>query len=131
MLAEEGLENVLQRHQRHARATRSAVNAWGLEVQCLVPEEQSAVLTGVVLPEGHDADHFRALVFQRYNMSLGTGLGRLKRRIFRIGHLGDLGDLMLMGTLAGVESGLALAGVPIRRGGMDAALRCLEEAGER
>jgi alanine-glyoxylate transaminase/serine-glyoxylate transaminase/serine-pyruvate transaminase len=128
MLNEEGLGQVFRRHARHALATRSAVTTWGLEVQCVVAEEQSAVLTGVVVPDGHDADRFRALVFERYNLSLGTGLGRLKGRAFRIGHLGDMGDLMLMGTLAGVESGLALSGIPIRRGGVDAALRCLEES---
>ena len=128
MLAEEGLEQVFRRHARHARATRSAVSAWGLETQVTRHDELSNVLTAVRLPEGHDADAVRKTIFERYQMSLGTGLGKVKGRIFRIGHLGDFNDLMLMGTLAGVESGLALSGVPIRRGGVDAALRCLEES---
>ncbi len=127
MLEEEGLEAVVRRHARHGRAAREAVRAWGLETQCAVPEELSDVLTAVVMPDGHDADAFRGLVLERFNMALGTGLGRLKGRVFRIGHVGDLNDLMLIGALAGVESGLALSGVPIRRGGVDAALRSLEQ----
>ena len=129
MLREEGLETVFARHARHGTATRHAVATWGLETQCVEPAEHSDVLTAVVLPHGHDADAFRALVFDRFNMSLGTGLGRLKGRVFRIGHLGDFNDLMLLATLAGVESGLALSDVPIRRGGVDAATRWLEENG--
>lgn len=126
MLEEEGLDNVFRRHMRHGRAARAAVDAWGLELQCAVPEQCSDVLTTVVMPVGHDADAFRALVHDRFNMSLGTGLGRLKGRVFRIGHVGDFNDLMLAATLAGVESGLALCGVPIERRGVDAALRSLE-----
>jgi alanine-glyoxylate transaminase/serine-glyoxylate transaminase/serine-pyruvate transaminase len=126
MLEEEGLDAVFRRHARHARAAREAVRAWGLDTQCAVAEEMSDVLTAVVLPDGHDADRFRALVLERFNMALGTGLGRLKGRVFRVGHLGDMNDLMLIAALAGVESGLALAGVPISRGGVDAAMHSLE-----
>jgi alanine-glyoxylate transaminase/serine-glyoxylate transaminase/serine-pyruvate transaminase len=104
------------------------VRTWGLETQCARDDEHGDVLTAVRLPDGHDADAFRTLVFDRYNMSLGTGLGRLKGRVFRIGHVGDFNDLMLAGTLAGVESGLALAGVPIRRGGVEAAMLVLENS---
>jgi alanine-glyoxylate transaminase/serine-glyoxylate transaminase/serine-pyruvate transaminase len=129
VLHEEGLDAVFRRHARHARAARNAVEAWGLESQCIVPEEMSNILTAVVMPDGHDADRFRALVLERFNMALGTGLGRLKGRVFRIGHLGDMNDLMLIGALAGVESGLALAGVPIRRGGVAAAMLWLEREG--
>ena len=129
MLEEEGLETVYRRHARHGRVTRAAVTAWGLDTQCAREDEHSPVLTGVVMPEGHDADHVRKVIDERYNMSLGTGLGRLKGKIFRIGHLGDFNDLMLLATLAGVEAGLALAGVPVKRGGVDAALLCLEERG--
>ena len=127
MLEEEGLDAVFRRHARHARAARDAVRAWGLETQCVVAEELSDVLTGVVMPDGHDADRFRTLVLERFNMALGTGLGRLKGRIFRIGHVGDMNDLMLIAALAGVESGLTLASVPIERGGVDAAMRSLEQ----
>jgi alanine-glyoxylate transaminase/serine-glyoxylate transaminase/serine-pyruvate transaminase len=126
MLEEEGLANVFARHERHGAATREAVAAWGFEVQCAVAEERSPVLTGVRLPEGHDADAFRALALERYNLSLGTGLGKLRGKMFRIGHLGDMNDLMLLATLAGVESGLALSRVPIRRGGVEAAMKVLE-----
>lgn len=129
MLREEGLENVFRRHRRHGEATRRAVEAWGLELQCQHPEEHSDVLTAVRLPEGHDADRFRARVLERFNLSLGAGLGNVKGRVFRIGHLGDLNDLMLFGTLAGVESGLALAGVPIRRAGVATAMEWLEGSG--
>lgn len=127
MFREEGLENIYKRHVRYGEATRRAVAAWGLEVQCTHPEEHSPVLTGVRLPDGHDADRFRALALDRFSLSLGAGLGKAKGKLFRIGHLGDFNDLMLFATLAGVESGLALAGVPIRRGGVDAAIRTLEE----
>jgi alanine-glyoxylate transaminase/serine-glyoxylate transaminase/serine-pyruvate transaminase len=126
MLREEGLANVFTRHERHGAATRAAIGGWGLEVQCAVPAEQSPVLTGVRLPDGHDADSFRSLTLDRFNLSLGTGLGKLRGKMFRIGHLGDMNDLMLLATLAGVESGLALSGVPIRRGGVEAAMRILE-----
>jgi alanine-glyoxylate transaminase/serine-glyoxylate transaminase/serine-pyruvate transaminase len=126
MLQEEGLEQVFCRHARYGRAARCAVQHWGLETQCVRADEQSDVLTTVVLPEGHDADAFRKVVYDRYNMSLGTGLGKLKGRVFRIGHVGDFNDLMLIAALAGVESGLALSGVPIQRGGLAAAQRSLE-----
>lgn len=129
MLREEGLENTFQRHTRHGAATRQAVLEWGLEIQCGHPEEYSGVLTGVRLPEGHDADRFRALTLNRFDLSLGTGLGKLKGTMFRIGHLGDFNDLMLFATLAGVESGLALADIPIQRGGVNAAIEHLEEWG--
>ncbi len=125
MLQEEGLENVFARHSRHAAATRAAVEAWGLEVLALDPREQSPVLTGVVVPEGVDADEVRAIILDRFDMSLGAGLGKLKGRIFRIGHLGDFNDLMLAGTLCGVEMGLRLAGVAIEPG-VPAALASLE-----
>ena len=127
MLAEEGLEQVFCRHARYGRAARCAVQHWGLSVQCEHAQDQSDVLTTVVMPQGHDADRVRKLIHDRYNMSLGTGLGKLKGRVFRIGHVGDFNDLMLIGTLGGVESGLALSGVPIQRGGVDAALRSLEQ----
>jgi len=125
MLEEEGLSHVFARHQRHAAAARAAVTAWQLEIACVREDEHSAVLTAVMMPEPHDADRFRALVLERFNMSLGAGLGRFKGRAFRIGHLGDFNDLMLAGTLCGVEMGLALAGVPFRRGGIQAALAAL------
>ncbi len=128
MLREQGLERVFARHARHAAATRRAVEAWGLEVQGVNPEERSDVLTAVRVPEGHDADRFRALVLERFNLSLGGGLGKVKGRLFRIGHLGDFNDLMLAATLSGVESGLALAGIPVERGGAEAALRNLEHS---
>jgi alanine-glyoxylate transaminase/serine-glyoxylate transaminase/serine-pyruvate transaminase len=126
MLHEEGLDNVFARHQRHAAATRAAVRAWGLDVLCLVPTEYSGVLTAVVMPEGHDADRFRAVVLDTLDMSLGTGLTKLKGKVFRIGHLGHFNDLTLMGTLAGVEMGLDLAGVPHRSGGVAAAMDVLK-----
>lgn len=122
MLDEEGLQNVFARHRRLAEATRTAVRAWGLEVLCRCKEEYSPVVTAVVMPEGHDADQFRKVALERFNLSLGAGLGRLKGRVFRIGHLGDFNDLMLAGTLAGVEMGLSVAGVPLQRGGLNAAM---------
>ena len=122
MLQEEGLDNVFARHARHGEATRRAVRAWGLEILCLDPAEYSNSLTALVMPEGHDADHVRKVILERFDMSLGAGLGKLKGKIFRIGHLGHFNDLMLGGTLCGVEMGLALAGVPIRKGGVQAAL---------
>jgi alanine-glyoxylate transaminase/serine-glyoxylate transaminase/serine-pyruvate transaminase len=122
MLLEEGLDAVFARHARHGEATRRAVRAWGLELQCLEPREYSASLTAVRMPEGHDADAFRKLVLDRFDMSLGTGLSKVAGRVFRIGHLGDFNDLMLAGALAGVEMGLELAGVPYRKGGVQAAL---------
>ncbi len=125
MLEEEGLANVFARHDRHAEATRRAVRAWGLEILCLDPDEYSSSLTAVVMPPGHDADRFRSLVLERFDMSLGTGLAKLQGKVFRIGHLGDFNDLMLMGTLAGVEMGLELAAVPFRKGGVLAAMEHL------
>jgi alanine-glyoxylate transaminase/serine-glyoxylate transaminase/serine-pyruvate transaminase len=128
MLFDEGLENVFARHSRHAEATRLAVRTWGLDVVCLDPAEYSGSLTAVMMPEGHDADALRKVVLDRYEMSLGTGLGKLKGKIFRIGHLGDFNDLMLAGTLSGVEMGLSRAGVPFSRGGAAAALEYLSNA---
>ena len=122
MLMEEGLENVFARHDRLAEATRRAVKAWNLEVLCLNPQEYSSSVTAVRMPEGHDADAFRKLVLGKFNMSLGNGLGKLQGKVFRIGHLGDFNDLMLAGTLSGLEMGLALAGVPFTKGGVLAAL---------
>jgi alanine-glyoxylate transaminase/serine-glyoxylate transaminase/serine-pyruvate transaminase len=127
LLDEEGLEAVFARHQRHAEATRRAVRAWGLEVLALDPREYSASLTAVLLPAGHDADRVRTTILEAFDMSLGTGLGKLAGKVFRIGHLGDFNDLALMGTLAGVEMGLALAGVPVRREGVQAAMAHLAE----
>jgi alanine-glyoxylate transaminase/serine-glyoxylate transaminase/serine-pyruvate transaminase len=125
MLREEGLPNVFARHARHAEATRRAVRAWGLEILCADPAEYSNVLTAVMMPPGHDADQFRAAVLSRFDMSLGTGLSRLAGKIFRIGHLGDLNDLTVLGTLAGVEMGLCVAGVPHRAGGVQEAMKFL------
>jgi alanine-glyoxylate transaminase / serine-glyoxylate transaminase / serine-pyruvate transaminase len=122
MLREEGLENVFARHNRHAEATRRAAKAWGLEVLCQNPAEYSGALTALVMPDGHDADAFRGVILDHFDMSLGQGLGRLKGKIFRIGHLGDFNDLMLMGTLAGVEMGLDVAKIPHQKGGTQAAL---------
>ena len=131
MLLEEGLENVFRRHDRHAEATRRAVRAWGLEVWCRRPEEYSSSLTAVRMPEGHSADALRRAILETFDMSLGSGLGRLADSVFRIGHLGAFNDLMLAGTLSGIEMGLHLAGVPHRRGGVDAALAYLAEAASR
>ncbi|WP_116472529.1 pyridoxal-phosphate-dependent aminotransferase family protein [Zobellella maritima] len=127
MLEVEGLDQVFARHQRHAEATRRAVRAWGLEVLCLNEHEYSPVLTAVVLPDGHDADRLRRVILERFDMSLGAGLGKLKGRIFRIGHLGDINDLTLLGTLAGVEMGLSCAGVPHQAGGVQAAMSYLAD----
>jgi alanine-glyoxylate transaminase/serine-glyoxylate transaminase/serine-pyruvate transaminase len=125
MLQEEGLANVFCRHERHGRATRAAVQAWGLEIVCQEPREYSNSLTGVYLPEGHDADRLRSIILENFNMSLGAGLSKLVGKVFRIGHLGSFNDLMLAGTLCGVEMGLRLAGVPHYDGGITAALECL------
>ena len=127
MLLEEGLENVFARHKRHAEATRLAVKAWGLEILCKNPDEYSNSLTAVLMPEGHDADALRKVILDNYNMSLGMGLNKVKGKVFRIGHLGDFNDLMLSGTLAGVEMGLAKAGVPFKKGGILAALDYLSK----
>jgi alanine-glyoxylate transaminase / serine-glyoxylate transaminase / serine-pyruvate transaminase len=126
MLDEEGLVNVYARHRRHAEATRLAVRGWGLEVLCADEREHSASLTAVIVPDGHDADKVRGVILDRYNMSLGAGLGKLTGRIFRIGHLGDFNDLMLAGTLAGVQMGLVAAGVPIDPTGINSALDRLQ-----
>jgi len=128
MLFAEGLPNVFRRHDRFAEATRLAVRAWGLEILCVNPAEYSSALTAVLMPDGHNADEFRKIVLERFDMSLGQGLGKVSGKIFRIGHLGYFNDLMLCGTLAGVEMGLALAGVPHRKGGVDAAMAYLAES---
>jgi alanine-glyoxylate transaminase / serine-glyoxylate transaminase / serine-pyruvate transaminase len=128
MLAEEGLPAVFARHARHAEATRAAVRAWGLEVVCADEREHSGAVTAVLMPDGHDADKVRDIILERFDMSLGTGLGRLAGRVFRIGHLGYFNDLMLAGTLAGVQMGLQLAGEPISPSGVDAALDVLRSA---
>jgi alanine-glyoxylate transaminase/serine-glyoxylate transaminase/serine-pyruvate transaminase len=128
MLDEEGLSNVFARHARLAEAARRAVASWNLELCAARPDEYSNTVTTVLTPPGHDADEVRRVILDRFNMSLGTGLGRLKGRAFRLGHLGDFNELMLSGMLCGVEMGLSLAGVPFARGGVDAALRYLEEA---
>ena len=122
MLGEEGLDNVFARHARLAAATRRAVEAWGLEVFCREPSAYSGSLTAVLMPPGHDADAFRRVVLDRFNLSLGNGLGKIQGKVFRIGHLGDFNALMLAGTLAGIEMGLTVAGVPHRKGGVQAAL---------
>ena len=122
MLLEEGLTNVFARHDRHAEATRRAVRAWGLEIQCAEPLDYSSSLTAVRVPEGHSADGLRAVILEKFNMSLGNGLGIMKDQVFRIGHLGDLGELQLLGTLGGVEMGLRAAGVPHKPGGVPAAM---------
>jgi alanine-glyoxylate transaminase/serine-glyoxylate transaminase/serine-pyruvate transaminase len=127
MLLEEGLDNVFARHSRHAEATRRAVRTWGLDIQCQDEREYSPVLTAVRLPDGHDADAFRKVVLEHFDMSLGNGLSKLQGRVFRIGHLGDFNDLTLCGTLAGVEMGLTLAGVPHNTGGVQAAMEFLQK----
>ena len=118
MLLEQGLENVFARHDRHAEATRRAVRQWGMEIQCAEPKHYSSVLTAVRLPDGHSANALRAVILEKFNMSLGNGLGRLNDKVFRIGHLGDIGDLHLVGALSGVEMGLRAAGVPHQAGGV-------------
>ena len=122
MLLEEGLDNVFARHDRFAEATRRAVRTWGLEVQCVDPRHYSSVLTAVRVPEGYSADGLRATILEKFNMSLGNGLGQLKDRVFRIGHLGDFSDLQLVGTIGGVEMGLRAAGIPHQAGGVQAAI---------
>jgi alanine-glyoxylate transaminase / serine-glyoxylate transaminase / serine-pyruvate transaminase len=125
MLHEEGLDNVFHRHDRHAEATRAAVEAWGLEIWCAEPKEYSSSLTAVLMPKGHDADNLRATILEAFDMSLGTGLAKLAGKVFRIGHLGHFNDLTLVGTLGGVEMGLGLAEVPHKAGGVAAALDSL------
>jgi alanine-glyoxylate transaminase/serine-glyoxylate transaminase/serine-pyruvate transaminase len=126
MLREEGLDNVFARHARLGEAARRAVRGWNLEILCANPAEYSNSLTAVRLPEGHNADELRKLILENFNMSLGNGLGRLQGRVFRIGHLGDFNELMLAGTLCGIEMGLALAGIPFSKGGVAEALNYLE-----
>jgi alanine-glyoxylate transaminase/serine-glyoxylate transaminase/serine-pyruvate transaminase len=128
MLREEGLQNVFRRHERHGEATRRAVKAWGLDNVALDPKEYSNSVTAVYTPAGHSADGFRKVVLERFNMALGSGLGKLADKVFRIGHLGDFNDLMLAGALGGVEMGFELAGVPYRKGGVAAALEFLAES---
>ena len=130
MLQETGLPNVFQRHVRHAEATRAAVEAWGLEIVCADPREYSSSVTGVFTPEGHNADQLREIILENFDMSLGSGLSKLAGKVFRIGHLGSFNDLMLAGTLAGIEMGLRLAGVPHRPGGVTAALNILASTTE-
>ncbi len=125
IFSEEGLENVFRRHDRLAEATRAAVRAWGLEIVCEQPEEYSSTVTAVFTPEGHDADHLRKVILENFDMSLGAGLAKLQGKVFRIGHVGHFNDLMLAGTLGGIEMGLRLAGVPHREGGVMAALERL------
>ena len=122
MLLEEGLDKVFARHDRHAEATRRAVRGWGLEILCVNPAEYSSSLTAVLMPSGHNADEFRKKTLAAYDLSLGQGLSKVSGKVFRIGHLGSFNDLMLMGTLSGVEMGLALSGVPHSAGGAQAAL---------
>ena len=128
MLHEEGLENVFARHDRFAEATRRAVRGWGLEIMCREPRYYSPTITGVMMPEGHDADAFRNLALDTFNISYGTSFARYAGKMFRIGHLGDINDLTLIGALAGTEMGLALAGVPHRKGGTQAAMDYLVAA---
>jgi alanine-glyoxylate transaminase/serine-glyoxylate transaminase/serine-pyruvate transaminase len=127
MILDEGLDNVFARHARLAEACRRAVTAWGLPIQCADPSVYSPVLTGVMTPEGVDADAVRKLIYERFDMSLGTGLGKMKGRMFRIGHLGDCNDLTLIATLGGCEMGLQLAGVPLKASGLPAAMAYLAE----
>jgi len=127
MLEQEGLDNVFARHDRLGEATRRAVQAWGLELVCMEPQDYSSALTAVMMPDGHDADAFRHMVLTNFNMSLGGGLSKLAGRVFRIGHLGDFNELSLMGTLSGVEMGLTIAGVPHQKGGTQAALDSLAQ----
>jgi alanine-glyoxylate transaminase/serine-glyoxylate transaminase/serine-pyruvate transaminase len=122
MLHEEGLENVFARHDRHAEATRRAAKAWGLEILCKEPRHYSSSLTALMMPAGHDADAFRKTALEHFDVSLGTGLSKVAGKVFRIGHLGDTNDLTIVGALAGVEMGLALAGVPHKKGGVQTAM---------
>ena len=127
MLEEEGLENVFARHARFGEATRRAVRAWGLDILCEQPLEYSSVLTAVMMPEGKGADALRKVILENFDMSLGNGLGKVADKVFRIGHLGDLNELSLIGTLAGVEMGLELGGIDYTKGGVQAAMQYLSE----
>jgi alanine-glyoxylate transaminase/serine-glyoxylate transaminase/serine-pyruvate transaminase len=131
MMQEEGLANIFRRHDRHAAATRAAVQAWGLEIVCEEPGEYSSSLTAVFMPEGGNADKLRAVILENFDMSLGAGLSKLAGKVFRIGHLGSFNDLTLAGTLCGVEMGLRLAGVPFKEGGVLAALHSMAPAGQK
>ena len=131
MIHEEGLENVFTRHERLAEATRRAVKAWGLEIQCRDPKYYSPAVTTVIMPEGHNADTYRKLVLDTFNMSLGTGLNKIAGKVFRIGHLGDTNELTIMGALTGVEMGFDLAGVPHKKGGVQAAMTYLTETAKQ
>src|SRR3954463_12031367 len=122
------MANVIRRHTRHGEATRAAVRAWGLEIVCEDPREDSHSMTAVFMPDGHNADNLRSVILEHFNMSLGIGLAKLSGRVFRIGHLGNFNDLMLMGTLSGVEMGLRAAGVPHKPGGIMAAIDSLAPA---
>jgi alanine-glyoxylate transaminase / serine-glyoxylate transaminase / serine-pyruvate transaminase len=128
MLHEEGLANVFARHRRHAEATRRAVTAWGLEILCRDPKYYSPTITALLLPDGHDAEAFRALALERFDISFGTSFGRFAGKMFRIGHLGDTNDLTILGALAGVEMSLSLAKIPHRKGGVQAAMDFLTES---
>jgi alanine-glyoxylate transaminase/serine-glyoxylate transaminase/serine-pyruvate transaminase len=128
LLEEEGLDNVFRRHARHAEATRRAIAGWGLELLCVDPREYSNTVSSILVPDGYDADRLREIILNTFDMSLGTGLGRVKGKVFRIGHLGWFNDLMLCGTLSGVEMGLHRAGIPHRAGGVAAALDYLSAA---
>ena len=127
MLHEEGLENVFKRHARYSEATRIAIQSWGLEVFCSNKDRFSDVLTAVIVPDNKDADQLRKVILENFNMSLGNGLSKLKGKVFRIGHLGDLSDLSLLGTLSGVEMGLDLTGIPFQRGGVEKAREYLKD----
>jgi alanine-glyoxylate transaminase/serine-glyoxylate transaminase/serine-pyruvate transaminase len=128
MLTAEGFSNVFARHNRYAQATRLAVAAWGLELQCLDPSAYAPGVTAIRTPEGHSADNLRNVILEKFNMSLGNGLGRIEDRVFRIGHMGDLGVLSFTGTLTGVEMGLRAAGIPHKEGGVQAAMNFLASA---
>ena len=127
MLHEEGLENVFKRHARYSEATRIAIQSWGLEVFCANKDRFSDVLTAVIVPDNKDADQLRKVILENFNMSLGNGLSKLKGKVFRIGHLGDLSDLSLLGTLSGVEMGLDLMSIPFQRGGVEKAREYLKD----
>jgi len=129
MMGEEGLANIFRRHERHAKSVRAAVWGWGLEIVCSKPQEYSNTVTAVFTPDSHDADQLRATILDHFDLSLGAGLGKLAGKVFRIGHLGHFNDLMLMGTLSGIEMGLRLAGIPYKKGGVMAALDRLDRAG--
>jgi alanine-glyoxylate transaminase / serine-glyoxylate transaminase / serine-pyruvate transaminase len=128
LINDEGLQNVFDRHERLAEASRRAVRAWGLELNCREAKYYSPAVTTVLMPDGHNADQFRKIVLDTFNMSLGTGLNKLAGKAFRIGHLGDTNELTVMGALTGIEMGLSIAGVPHKKGGVDAAMAYLAEA---